>query len=151
MEIIRRKTDYGIRALIHMAKKKAGTKFPAADIASSQGIPEEYLYKIFQKLIKGGLIKATRGPRGGFTLAKDPRKVSIGQVIEILQSPVTVNRCFLEQKKCDQASRCKLKNEWSRIQHDIEKMLDEMTLADLASQSQEEVKDESFKKNRADR
>lgn len=118
--------------MVYLARQKNGLPAQARDIADRESIPEEFLYKIFQVLTRSGLVTTVRGPKGGFKLAKDPKKISVGELIEVLQGPLAANRCFLPQKACAHAAQCHLKDKWANIQQDISKMFDHITLAKLA-------------------
>jgi Rrf2 family protein len=88
------KTRYGVRAVFdiayHGASDGAGTvaAAQAKDIADRQHIPLRYLEQIFQDLKKAGLVESKRGPRGGYTLKRDPADIRLGDVVRALQGPI---------------------------------------------------------------
>jgi Rrf2 family protein len=88
------KTRYGVRAVFDIAYHgvaEGGTpvaQAQAKDIADRQHIPLRYLEQIFQDLKKAGLVESKRGPRGGYTLKRDPAEIRLGDVVRALQGPI---------------------------------------------------------------
>ena len=115
MEIIRRKTDYALRALIHLALHP-DQEITAAKIADEQDVPLEYLQKILQILTHNNIVNAHRGAYGGFSLARDPEKINLLDVIESMQGKVTMNKCFLGKDGCPRAPKCALKYKWLQLE-----------------------------------
>ena len=76
MEIIRRNTDYAIRALVHLAIN-SGQVVSAGEIAASQEVPLDFLQKILQKFVRKGLVRSHRGIQGGFSLSREPGQVTV--------------------------------------------------------------------------
>lgn len=136
MEIIRRNTDYGIRALVHLAlhPHKEAT---AAEIAEEQEVPLEYLHKILQKLTHGDFVNTHRGAHGGFFLARDPEDINLLDVIETMQGKVTMNKCFLGKDGCPRAPKCVLKYNWLQLEQKITGFISQITLQDLVDQVRE--------------
>jgi len=136
MEIIRRNTEYSIRALVHLALHP-GREVTAAEIAEAQEIPLEYLQKILQKLTRGGFVGAQRGAHGGFYLAKNPEEINLLEVIELMQGKLAMNKCFLGKDGCNRAPKCVLKNNWLQLEQRIAGFLSQITLLDLVKQVRE--------------
>src|SRR5690242_8674904 len=88
------KTRYGVRAVFDIAYHGAAEgvtpvgQAQAKDIADRQHIPLRYLEQIFQDLKKAGLVESKRGPRGGYTLKRDPAEIRLGDVVRALQGPI---------------------------------------------------------------
>jgi Rrf2 family protein len=134
MEIIRRNTEYGIRALLHLALHRQ-SMVTAGEIAEQQDVPIDFLQKILQKFVKAGMVDSYRGAQGGFSLAKEPQEISMLEVLEILQGKLAVNKCFLgENNGCPRSSECPLKYNWLQLQQKIEAFLKGITLQDLVDQ-----------------
>lgn len=81
------KGRYAVRALLDIAYHAGGGTAQARDVARRQGIPARFLDQIFQDLRRAGLVRSKRGPKGGFTLALDPKDVTIGQVLRAVEGP----------------------------------------------------------------
>lgn len=133
LEIIRRNTEYGIRALIALAGEP-GSVMSAREISMSQEIPLELLHKILQRFIHAGLVLSRRGPQGGFVLARDPASVSVLDVVELLQGRPAVNRCFVGVEGCPRAVGCPLKNKWLDMEVKIAELMREISLQDLVDE-----------------
>ena len=105
----------------------------AKDIAKRHFMSELYVEQILNKLKKSGLIRAIRGPNGGYTLAKHPRRIKIGDVIEATEGPVSLVECISGKtdSNCAMFPKCKPKKFWAKLNGVIQDVLDDTTLADL--------------------
>lgn len=133
MEIIRRNTDYGIRALVYLAANPENVT-TARDIADTMEIPIGFLQKIMQKFVHKGLVISHRGTHGGFSLGKNPDQITVLDIVETLQGKPTMNKCFLGKEACPRAAKCKLKNTWLQMEQKILSFMEETTLQDLVEQ-----------------
>ena len=127
-----RTSDYAIRMMVLLAGQPADRPVSRADMAEQQGIPLAYLEKILPPLSRAGLVTARRGPRGGFLLAKPARQVTLLAVIEAVDGPVGLNLCVMAGGRCERSSRCTVHRVWRIAQRQLEALLDETTLAQLA-------------------
>src|SRR3954452_6653796 len=82
------KTRYGVRALFDIAFHNQGRPTQARDIARRQEVPLRYLEQIFQELRRAHLVEAKRGPRGGYSLARAPEAITLGDVVRAVQGPI---------------------------------------------------------------
>jgi Rrf2 family iron-sulfur cluster assembly transcriptional regulator len=135
MEIIRRNTDYAIRALVHLAIN-LGQVVSAGGIAASQEVPIDFLQKILQKFVRQGLVQSHRGIQGGFSLSRDPSQVTVLEIVEIMQGKLVMNRCFLGKDGCPRAPKCVLKQNWLNLEQQLIDSLAGITLQDLVNQLQ---------------
>ncbi|MDK2821414.1 MAG: hypothetical protein PWP31_1379 [Clostridia bacterium] len=133
MEIIRRNTDYGVRALVYIAAN-SGNIVSAKDISDQMEIPIEFLQKILQKFVRIGLVNSYRGAHGGFSLAKDPSEVSVLEIVEALQGKLSMNKCLLGKDGCPRAPQCPLKNNWINMEQKLIDFMNGITLQDLVDQ-----------------
>ena len=131
MELVRRNTGYGLRALVHMATGSADDSFTAEDLAEAAETTVEFMHKILQDLRHAGIVASKRGPHGGFRLVTGPGQVSLLAVVEALQGPLTVNRCVMGLDICHRAETCPLRPTWVKVQRDMEQALSDTTLADI--------------------
>ena len=81
------RSDYGARAVIHLARQYGAGPVQSAEIAAREAIPEAYLEQLLTSLRKGGLVRSSRGPRGGHELARHPATISFAEVIGALEGP----------------------------------------------------------------
>ncbi len=133
MEIIRRNTEYAIRALVHLAAHP-GTVVSAWEIAEAQDVPVEFLQKILQKFVKGGVVSSHRGAQGGFSLSREPGQVSLLEIVEVMQGKLAMNRCFLGHDGCPRAPGCPLKQNWLQLEQQIAGRMAGITLEELVDQ-----------------
>lgn len=133
MEIVRRNTEYAIRALVHLAANPEKV-VSAWEIAESQDVPAGFLQKILQKFVKLGIVTSHRGAQGGFSLAKGPDQVTLLEIVEAMQGQLAMNRCFLGRDGCSRAAGCSLKQNWLQMEQQIAGHMGGITLQDLVDQ-----------------
>lgn len=133
MELIRRHTDYALRALVYLAAR-GGEVVSASDIARTQDIPIGFLQKILQRLVKSGLVASHRGVQGGYSLARDPGSVTVLDVVEIIQGKPAMNRCLLGREKCSRELSCPLRHTLLDIQEQVARLMSRMTLRELVGE-----------------
>lgn len=97
-------------------------------ICSQRSISRQYLAKIFSALVRAGLVTAVRGKLGGYSLAREPSAITLLDVIEAVEGPITLNLCQHNPSKCDRIG-CALRPVWAGIQDDIRSRLGSLTLA----------------------
>jgi len=131
MDIIRRNTDYALRAMVHLAKNYSGESISTRVISEREDISYQIACKLMQKMNEVGLVTSTMGPKGGFTLSKEPSKINLLEIIEAVQGPLTVNRCFAEEEPCPRKDLCPLSGKMREMQDYIVGFLSDATLADL--------------------
>jgi|CXWL01.1.fsa_nt_gi Rrf2 family protein len=131
MLALSRTIGYAISALARLAGPD-GTWTLAKDIASAAEIPKAYLSTILNTLARAGLIKAKRGYRGGFTLAKSAEKISVLHVVEAVEGRAWRERCLLGLSQCSDERACASHAFWKIQREQIEKFLRSLTLAQVA-------------------
>lgn len=128
MDIIRRNTDYALRTAVELAGRFDGEPVSTKEIADRQQIPYQLACKLLQRLHKAGIVKSEMGPSGGFILCKNPSKITVRRLVEIIQGPVRLNNC----KLCRLSRCCNISPELARLQGKINEFLDGLTLRQLA-------------------
>jgi len=129
MDIIRRKTDYGLRALVSLAK--AGRPMRAEELAQTEDAPVAFLHKALKDLGTVGIVAGQRGPSGGFALARPARKITVLEAVEAMQGPVTISRCLMGGGGCGRQRTCGLRRTWQKAQENMVSFLRDLTLEDL--------------------
>ncbi len=127
---ITRRGDYGLIAILYLARKKPGDLTQIHEVASHCRLPEPFLAQILRLLVRGGLVQSKKGVRGGFSLARKPEEISFLQVLESLEGPVAVNRCQSPVIQCDHEGSCAQEFVWNRAQEALVKVLRETSLTD---------------------
>ena len=140
-----KKADYALIAMKHLAQKAfradaprhdggAGvTSSSAREIAEQYDIPIELLAKVLQRLVRTGLLASTQGTRGGYTLSRPPKSISIADVIQAIDGPLTVTACSTDNAGCEQYSKCSVRDPLWQIRERIVAALGTVTLSEMAS------------------
>lgn len=129
--IFSRKSDYGLRALIYLADKRANGPVTLAEIAERLMIPRAFLSKILQQLAKKGVVRSLKGPSGGFVLAVEPKEVSIKEIIAEIDGPLRVFECFASEADCSLYGDCLVLDVFNKVEDEIARVLSSYTLADF--------------------
>src|SRR5580765_561838 len=127
-----KKADYALIAMKHLALRGDGSS-SAREIAGLYDIPIELLAKILQRLVRRGLLVSQQGTRGGYQLARVPGLVSVADVIQAIDGPVTVTACTSEEGTCEQYAKCNVRDPLWRVRERILAALGECTIAELAA------------------
>ena len=130
MKLITREIDYAVRAIIYLAKKKAGI-VSVVELVEELGITRPFLRKIMQVLAKSGVIESYKGYKGGFSLAKKPENIYLIDLIEVFQDKFSLNECLLNKDICPNKSDCILKSRVDAIEQKVKKDLEAIDLKSL--------------------
>jgi Rrf2 family protein len=133
---IRRETDYAIRCIYYLAGKEKEITM-VDEIAREMSVPKSFLAKILQRLSRADLVKSYVGVQGGFSLTKNPKRISLFDVILAIEGPVAMNKCTVNKKSCSLSSTCRIHPIWVQVRKDIEKVLKKSTFAAIKSAEQE--------------
>ncbi len=133
--MLSRKADYGVRAMVDIARQPPANRIVVADIAKRQNIPAFYLAKIVPHLARAGLVRTTLGAAGGITLNIPPDRISLLQVIEAIDGPLALNRCSVDPAGCEHHATCSTLDTWCRAQSQLNHLLAETHISDLAARA----------------
>jgi Rrf2 family transcriptional regulator, iron-sulfur cluster assembly transcription factor len=126
------KGRYAVMAMIDIGQHSAGRPVPLADIATRQDISQEYLEQLFGKLRRGGLVASSRGPGGGYVLARDTADIRLSDVISAVDEPLRVTRCEGDAVHgCVKGERCCAHDLWSSLGRQMMHFLESITLEDV--------------------
>jgi Rrf2 family protein len=126
-----KKTDYALLALQYLAGEGAAGAASARSIAERFNIPLELLAKILQQLVRRGVIAAHKGAHGGYVLSRPAHAISIVDVMEAVEGPITFTACSPTDERCGQFPVCTVRDPLWRIRERIVAVLRTMTLADI--------------------
>jgi Rrf2 family protein len=132
MDIVRRNTDYALRAMVNLARNYEVGLVSSRTIALQEKVPYQLACKLMQKLHKAKLIRSTMGTKGGFCLSRKPDKITLLEVIEAVQESLSLNRCLLSKSKCPKLKTCTIRPKLAELQGYIGTYLKNITLAELA-------------------
>ena len=122
------KTEYGLKALVILAKSRGRRPVSLGDISRETGLSLSYLEQLFAKLKKAKLVKSIKGAEGGYVLARPDAKIDLLEIIEALEGSVAVNQCM--SSGCS-ARNCLTRSVWREVQGEVLKTLKKYKLRDL--------------------
>lgn len=131
---ITREGDYGIRSVLYLARQPFKKVSFVNEISEEYKIPRSFLAKILQKLVKARIVRSYRGVKGGFSLAKHSREISVLDVLEAVEGKLSVNLCINDRKKCAFSKHCPVTSVWQTVQSKVVEILKKSTFEDLAKQ-----------------
>ena len=120
-------------AMKHLAVRGDRRSSSAREIAEQYGIPIELMAKVLQRLVRRGLLLSHQGTHGGYQLARVPGQISVADVIQAIEGPVTVTACSTDEGQCEQYSKCNVRDPLFKVRERILAALGECTIAELAS------------------
>jgi len=127
-------TDYGFVLLAQFADSKPETWLTARDLSDVTGLPLPTVSKLLKIFSRGGLLAAHRGAHGGYSLTRHPDRITVSDIIEVIDGPLEITDCVGAGKAetCVIEDRCLTKQHWVQITGKIKAALDEVTLAQLS-------------------
>jgi len=131
MDILRRNTDYALRAMVNLAGHYGEDPVSTRDISKSEDISYQLACKLMQKLNNAGLVKSSMGPNGGFVLSRAPIKTNLAEIIDAIQGPLSLSRCLLGENVCPKQSSCPITIKLTKLQKNISDYLQSITLDEL--------------------
>jgi Rrf2 family transcriptional regulator, iron-sulfur cluster assembly transcription factor len=133
---ITRAGEYGVMGLMHLARRSPGQRTMIEEVSRQQKISKSFLAKIFQSLVKAGLVRSIRGAGGGFALAKAAAQIPILDIIEAVEGRIVFQRCKMARPDCEHIGGCALCGLFERAQDGLKEALTRTTLADLIRQQE---------------
>jgi Rrf2 family protein len=131
MDIIRRNTDYAMRAMLNLARHYGEDPVSTREISQSEDISYQLACKLMQRLNNCGLVKSRMGPNGGFVLSKKPEKINLAQIIAAIQGPLSLSSCLLGKNVCPKQNHCPINKKLIKLQKNISDYLKSVTLDEL--------------------
>jgi Rrf2 family protein len=132
------KGRYGLRAILDIALNEHEGPVTINSISQRQEISERYLEQLLITLKQNGLIKSIRGFQGGYMLNKEPRDITVGDVVRTLEGPIAPVECVNEtsQDTCTRMAFCVTKKVWEELKNAMTEVLDSYSLEDLVAETQ---------------
>lgn len=129
--------DYGVRALLEVARAHGEGRRKTREIAEAMDIPTSYLSQILADLVTAGMLRAAAGRHGGYELTRAPDEILLLDVVEVLDGEITLERCVLRGIECSSDGICAIHDAWSAAQESFVSSLRSVTLADLVERDRE--------------
>ncbi|MBI4345265.1 MAG: Rrf2 family transcriptional regulator [Elusimicrobia bacterium] len=124
------------RIMVRLASLPSGSTMAAEKLSELENISRDYVDQILQRLRRGGLVSSTRGAQGGYSLARRPNEVSIGEIVRAVEGKVFEEVCERYSEgpdQCHHLTNCGIRPVWQRLGEMIEGFLDQVTLDQLSS------------------
>lgn len=128
--ILSTKGRYGLKAVFELSLSYGDGPVPLKKISEKYDISENYLEQLFGKLKRAGYIKTTRGAQGGYSLANEPKDITVGMILRTLEGEITASDC-INKEICSRESICATRVIWEKIEKSINDVIDNITLLDM--------------------
>jgi Rrf2 family protein len=133
--MLSQRTRYTIRALLHLADRYGQGPVQMSEIASAQNIPPKFLTVMLSQMIREGLVMSRRGREGGYWLAREPSKISYGEVVRLTRGSLGLLPCasrlaYEECRNCISEDQCRLHRVMLMVRDETARILDGLSLAD---------------------
>lgn len=127
------KVRYGVQAMFDLALHIEDGAVGIKTIAARQNVSEAFLEKLMSLLKKAGLVHSVRGAQGGYLMAKNPKDISVGDIIRALEGPMESVVCVSKDDKmiCDKSRQCVYRVMWQKVTDKIDQAIDDMSLQDM--------------------
>ena len=122
---------YGTRLLLDLALHRGERPVPLKDIAQREQISLSYLEHLITPLIAAGMVRSSRGARGGVWLAKSPQEIKLSEAVGVLEGSIAPVECINDSKACPRSDSCVTRDVWSELKEAIDGILESTTLQDL--------------------
>jgi Rrf2 family protein len=134
------KGEYGVRLMVDLARHYGGRPRSLTDISQTENLPLAYLEQLVKLLREATppLVVSTRGAHGGYKLGRDPEQILMGEVVRVLEGPISPMICATEGEMtqiCNYLDSCKTQYLWAKVRDAVAQTLDSITLADLVAAS----------------
>lgn len=128
-----KKADYALLAMRHLAAQVDREAVSAREVAEAYDIPPELLAKVLQRLVRARVLDSHQGIRGGYALARPAKTITVAEVIQAIDGPLTVTACSEVDHSCDQYSKCNIRDPLWKIKDRITAALAATSVAELAA------------------
>ena len=130
--MISKNCGYGIRGVVLLAEKsREGRKIGIHEIAEELNVPQHFMGKILQDLVRKGIISSIKGPSGGFFVNKETINLPIIRIVEAIDGLGVLKKCYLGREECSEENPCPLHFEFSGCRADIFQTFEDRTVGDL--------------------
>lgn len=125
------KGRYGLRIMLDLARNDGETPRMISDICKSQGLSKKYVSRLIIELRKAGMISSVRGAKGGYKIKRLPRHITLLEIIETMEGPLSIVDCVGCPKKCNKSASCAAREIWGEVNEKIRREFESITLQDV--------------------
>jgi Rrf2 family protein len=142
--MLAQKTRYALRSLLYLVEEGGGRPVQLARIAETQRVPPKYLELIMLDLKRAGFVRSTRGPKGGYVLARDPADISFGEIVRATEGPIALVPCasvnfYKRCGDCHDEATCAIRRAFALVRDQTANLLDGISLRDAAAWEQSQA------------
>ena len=126
--------EYGLICALHLARRATEGPVTGRDVATKERLPADYVEQILLRLRRAGIVRSTRGARGGYVLAREAREITVREIIQASELATFELHCTshpVEEERCSAAHACSIRPVWQMLQRRIDDVLESVCLADL--------------------
>ena len=127
------KGKYGLYAMFYLAQHEGSGPQPLKAVAEI-GVPEDYLEQLLGNLRRAGLVTTVRGAQGGYQLAKAPEAITVGDIIDATEGPLSISECISDEGCCHRSGECRTIRVWEYLSNSINGLLQSISLRDMLEQ-----------------
>ena len=127
------KGKYGLYAMFYLAQHEGSGPQPLKAVAEI-GVPEDYLEQLLGNLRRAGLVTTVRGAQGGYQLAKAPEAITVGDIIDATEGPLSISECISDEGCCHRSGECRTRRVWEYLSNIINGLLQSISLRDMLEQ-----------------
>ena len=127
------KGKYGLYAMFYLAQHEGSGPQPLKAVAEI-GVPEDYLEQLLGNLRRAGLVTTVRGAQGGYQLARAPEDITVGDIIDATEGPLTISECISDEGCCQRSGECRTRRVWEYLSNSINGLLQSISLRDMLEQ-----------------
>lgn len=127
------KGKYGLYAMFYLAQHEGSGPQPLKAVAEI-GVPEDYLEQLLGNLRRAGLVTTVRGAQGGYQLAKAPEHITVGDIIDATEGPLSISECISDEGCCHRSGECRTRRVWEYLSNSINGLLQSISLRDMLEQ-----------------
>jgi Rrf2 family protein len=131
--MLRRESEYALEGLLVLARQPQGSVMPLKHVAQAANVPANFLARIFQKLKRHNLVTGHRGAVRGYALARPAHKITLREVFEAIEGPAVFRRDLFPSRQASEPRGDRLHREWAPVAASLRAVMDETTLAQVAS------------------
>jgi len=128
------KGKYGLYAMYYLASQAGEGPQPLRAIAE-MNVPEQYLEQLLGSLRRAGLVTTVRGAQGGYQLSRPPQEITVGDIIDATEGPLTISECLSDTESCHKSGQCPARRVWESLSNSINALLQSITLQDMLDQN----------------
>ncbi len=129
-----KKLLFAIEAVLDIAYNASNAPVQSGDITGRQGIPRRYLEQVLQQLVRAGILEGVRGPRGGYRLARERRRITVGEIVRVVKTLETGDDP-LEGEAGSALGRAVVRPLWADLQEELMQRLDNVTIEELCTRA----------------